>query len=455
MAGTPVTSNPLKKPKLIENRSLLKLSLEYFLVICVLAGVVYSYSFFRYNYRLPSPFIFDTFDTFMDWFNTAYWSHNGAEYSLFRSVYPPISFVVLRYLGNPLCYLDSPGDARDCDWFGIFAIFVAYIACVISASWAFFLKDRTTAIVRSVAVAFGLPLLFTLERGNLVLLCFPFFVLAHGPFRLSPLMRGLSAAITINFKPYLVIATLAWLVRRRWSQIELAGLLTLGVYLVTYAANGGGSVFEIAQNTRDFLLFQNGLIYEALYYSTSYSPFLNFDTYLFPTRDFISTYVVDAISFWVPKLIVFTQAFAALTIFAAWLQPQAVPHHRLAAIFIGAYLVSSSPGGYSTLFFIFLVFLEDTRRLLPFFTIVLAYVVSVPFDLEIGRLFESTFPSWLAGRETLQVFGITAGSFARPGVMIIMVWSLALDTLLAVAHAHRTRVPSLFVASPGPLVLSK
>ena len=28
---------------------------------------------------LPPPFVFDINDTFMDWFNTAYWAHNPGD----------------------------------------------------------------------------------------------------------------------------------------------------------------------------------------------------------------------------------------------------------------------------------------------------------------------------------------------------------------------------------------
>jgi hypothetical protein len=129
--------------------------------------------------KLPQPFIFDINDTFMDWFNTAYFAHENGTYDLWRSVYPPLSFVFLKVAGNGACYVNGPLPARDCDTFGIVAIFTFYVLGSALAWRAFHLQDASTAKFRGIAFALSLPWLFTLERGNLILVCFCFFVLAH------------------------------------------------------------------------------------------------------------------------------------------------------------------------------------------------------------------------------------------------------------------------------------
>lgn len=416
---------------------------ELILLGLVLAGCEQAFEFWKVNGRLPQPFIFDTYDTFMDWFNTAYWAHNRGEYAVWRSVYPPLSFVFLRFAGFSDCYAVSPVTARDCDSLGISVILVAYVVCIGVVAISFWRNDRRSAIMRTIAVAFGLPLLFTLERGNLIIIAFPFFALAHGPVVIPRVWRAAAMAVTINFKPYLLIPGVAWAVGRRWTTMELVGIATVLIYLITYGLNGDGSITTLIDNTKNFIEFQGGLIYEALYYSTSYAPFLNFDTYLFPTRDFVPTAIVDAISFYVPILIRLTQAVVALCVFGAYLQPKVLSHQRLAALLLGAYLVTSSPGGYAALFLVFLVFLEKAHRVGVYIAVAVAYLVSIPYDKAVGELFAVTNQAWLANRDVTESFGVSLGLFVRPFGNIVIVWALAFDGLYQIVLAHRHRRPTV------------
>src|SRR3546814_12150970 len=87
--------------------------------------------------------------------------------------------------------------------------------------------------MRTIAIALGLPMLFTVERGNLILVAFAFFMIAHGPVTSSKPWRWFAAAVTINFKPYLVLPMLAHAVKRDWRPLEVAGITTVALYLVT------------------------------------------------------------------------------------------------------------------------------------------------------------------------------------------------------------------------------
>jgi hypothetical protein len=51
--------------------------------------------------------------------------------------------------------------------------------------------------------------------------------------------------------------------------------------------------------------------------------------------------------------------------------------------------------------------------------------------------------SWLSGRPVEFWFGISAGIFLRPALVIIMVVALALDSLGLIARAHRQHRPVL------------
>src|SRR3546814_6364629 len=89
----------------------------------------------------------------MDWFNTAYWANNRGIYDVWRSIYPPLSFVFLDATSLPGCYLQSPFYARDCDWLARSTIYAFYLIDV-ALAWSCFRRlDRHTAPMRTIAIA--------------------------------------------------------------------------------------------------------------------------------------------------------------------------------------------------------------------------------------------------------------------------------------------------------------
>ena len=416
---------------------------ELLLTVLVLAGIVNVAIRFHYDGKLPVPFVFDANDTFMDWFNTAFWAHNPGAFDNWRTVYPPLSFVFLKIFGIAGCYRESGFVARDCDSIGIGAILGWYMLGSAVAAVAFWRADPRTALFRSIGFALGLPWLFTLERGNLILPCFTFFALAHGGIVRSPMLRALATAVTINFKPYLVLPTLAWAIRRRWRLLELAGIVTVLVYLVTFAILGDGTPGQLYGNTLNFVQVVNGMVYEFVTYSTSYGPFLEFNTYKFPARDFAPSGVVDALVFWIPIVIRSTQALALIVVVGAWLQPRALGTVRLTLIVLTAYLVGQSPGGYAESFMVFLLFLERWERPGPIIALVMGYLLSVSYDIPLGNFAVLDNTSWLAGRTVTEPVGMAIGMFVRPGLIVVIFWAMALDSLLLIARAHRASRPVL------------
>lgn len=416
---------------------------EVLLLLLVLVGLTDTIKRFFIEGKLPQPFIFDINDTFMDWFNTAYFAHESGTYDAWRSVYPPLSFVFLKLVGNPGCYVNGPLFARDCDGFGIAAILGFYLLGSVMAWQAFRRQDRATAPMRGLAFALGLPWLFTLERGNLILVCFCFFVLAHGGVARSGWVRALGLAVTINFKPYLVVPAVAWAAKRRWRLLELGAIGSVILYCITFALFGSGSPAELWSNTLNFVAGGKALIWEQVYYSTSYAPFADFNTYRFPTRDFIASQTLDRFFAAIPVLINGTRALVLLVLLGAWLQPQAVATPRLSLLAMGAYLVGQSPGGYAEAFLIFLLFLERWQRPGPIVALIAGYLLCVTWDLVLSNVLFQQGDSWLSGRPVEFWFGISVGIFLRPALVIVMVVALAIDSLQLIARAHRAQRPTL------------
>jgi hypothetical protein len=98
---------------------------ECLLALAVLASVGWVIAFFMVHHYLPQPFVFDTFDTFMDWFNTAEYAHQPGAYDIWHSIYLPLSFVFLRIFTLNECY-GGPFNARNCDWLGQASILTLY-----------------------------------------------------------------------------------------------------------------------------------------------------------------------------------------------------------------------------------------------------------------------------------------------------------------------------------------
>ncbi len=146
-------------------------------------------------------------------------------------------------------------------------------------------------------------------------------------------------------------------------------------YLVTLALIGSGTPGEIAANTANWVTFQGGQVWNEIHYSTSYAPLLQVRNAQIPVLDFVPSRTVETIERIVPALIRASQGVAVLALAAAWLQPRALPPHRIATILLGVFLVTQSPGGYTQTFLLFLVLLEPWRGAGQITAIVCAYLL--------------------------------------------------------------------------------
>ena len=402
---------------------------------------------------LRQPFIWDTNDTFMDWFNTAYWANRPGAYSVWRTVYPPLSFVFLQVFSSPRCYATASFVARDCDTVGLSAIFVFYVLGMALAFRAFMLQDRRTAIIRGLALTFSFPALFVLERGNLIIPCFIFFVLAHGDVVKNRWVRAVSAGFTINFKPYLLVPVLALGVKRRWSDLEKAGIATAGVYLLTWAILGSGSLAELLENTKNWVRFTQGSPLGEVYQTTSFNSFYGVLKRGFPILHYTDSRTLD---FWMQSTwicMIATQLLAIAALIGTWLQPNAATRNRIAVILLALLLTQKSPGGYTELFILFLVFLEPWKRPGPVIATITCYLIAMPYEHLFALLPETHTKSWIMGREVSAQFGIGYGQFLRPAGLLLILFSLSADTLFLVWRAHRKERPLFNLVRLRPAAL--
>jgi hypothetical protein len=209
---------------------------------------------------------------------------------------------------------------------------------------------------------------------------------------------------------------------------------------------GSGTPMQIAANTANWVLFQSGQIWGEIYFSTSYAPLLQLKVAPIAVLDFLPSRVVETIYVLVPAVIRASQAAALLALAAAWLQPTAVTANRVSAILLAAYLVTQSPGGYTQTFLLFLVLLEPFRRPGPIVAVICAYLLCLVGEWPLATVLNVSSASWLGDRPVNPSFAIGVGQFLRPGLIVLILWSLVLDTVVQVARAHRTHRPSLGLA---------
>ena len=187
--------------------------LEGFLALLVLVGIGYAAWYLVVRGYLPQPFFFDLDDSLIDGYSTAYYANNPGAYDVWKTVYPPLSFVLLKLVTLHRCYVaDDYKLARGCDWLLRAVLFGFFWLNVVLIHKAYRKRHGTPMWARTIAVGIGMPSLYALDRGNLVIPCFTCFILAYGDLIRSPRLRALAAAATINLKPYLLVMLLPTLV---------------------------------------------------------------------------------------------------------------------------------------------------------------------------------------------------------------------------------------------------
>ncbi|WP_315609928.1 hypothetical protein [Novosphingobium sp. APW14] len=399
---------------------------------------------------LPAPFVFDVSDTFMDWYNVAYYAHNVGPYSVYHSVYAPLSFVVTGIFGEPSCYGYHAKDARDCDVIGIIHILAIYVLCVVVTAISFFKQDKSSALTRTIAIAVGGPMLFALERGNLIMHTYIAFVLLFGSIFLSRAMLAAAAAFLINFKFYMMLPVMSFGIKRDWRKLELCGIAAIALYLITLAIVNAGTPVDLAENLKIWFNLRAGTIWDEVLYSTTYKPYLLFDVRLYPVRDFVLQETIDIATISIKIIVYSSRAIAFVCIFAGWLYPKVVSVQRLAFFILMQSFIDQNPGGYAMTFITFLIFTEKWTNARVGLAIVIAYLVNFPADYTIVELFRYERLSWLSQRMVDSAYGLSLGSIIRPGLLVVMLWAIAIDTLLAVYRQMRIGRPLLGLSAPVP-----
>lgn len=204
-----------------------------FLCLSIIGFCYYSY-FFVENGYLPSPFVFDKTNTFMDLFNTMYWAYDDGRYTEWGSVYPPLVFITLKlintlFFGSVYAYAEAMREDSIYVVIGFILIFLTIPAFVLKIkSWGSFSLNEKILIY--FAIILSSPMLFALERGNVIV--FIPIILALVLSKIG-FFRASSIAILINIKPYFVLLLLYYVSRRNWRGLLSCIVLSSFIFFIT------------------------------------------------------------------------------------------------------------------------------------------------------------------------------------------------------------------------------
>lgn len=407
------------------------LAIEWLFAASVVGGAIYCVAHLLVEGYFPAPLFYDSTDTWMDWFNTAAYAVNGGAYAAWNSIYPPLSFVFLRLTSIDSCFVAvEPGFARRCDWLGVATLHGFYVANILIVSLAYLRIDRRTALPRSLAMAFGLPMLTALDRGNLVVVCFTCFALAYSPLLGSSRAKAIAAGLAINFKVYLIAAVLPHLLRRRWRWVEMALLSTVFVYLVTYAWYGSGTPGEIIRNIAEFAEGGDATNFLDGWAAGTYKPVLNLLTNpVSPIINLLGSSTVEVLVVVIPLLVVLAQGLIVVAAAAAALRPESVPVFRLTNLGVCLALMTSESTSYTNAFVLFLVFMERWRGPARITALIAAYLLALPLDVLMFRLPPINRHAFFIDREIFVAYAVTYGPLVRPGLLLAIGGAIGCATI--------------------------
>jgi hypothetical protein len=199
-----------------------------------LLGLMFYINYFYENQYLPSPFVHDKTNTFMDFFNTMQWAYDEGRYSEWRSVYPPLVFIFLKFI-NIVFLGGPPADAeaiRQNSPLLITFLIIIYLLIPISVMRTNIWKDilLKNKIILFFIIIFSSPMLFALERGNIILIA-PILIslmISNAGF-----LRSFSIAVLINIKPYFALLLLFYLTQKDWKGLIYCTAVSGLLFLIT------------------------------------------------------------------------------------------------------------------------------------------------------------------------------------------------------------------------------
>lgn len=366
----------------------------YFVIFIELINIFYFSFYFIKNDYLPSPFIWDKSNTYMDFYNPLFWVIKDGFYTSFNSIYPALNYFYLKIFafGVDAALIENPFQLRDASLvlsLLIISINLAIVAVVVNmGEWH---KLKCAKIIVFLAFALSSPVLFALERGNLIFLALFFMALYLNSS--NPWMRPIFFGLMVNVKPYFILLILLDVNIHSFNR----SALTRNIFSAMLIFISLGCLAEI-----DFIKFIS------LYFGFSSGSVISWDGYValpntlsslvFIKKNFIDLTGGGGYGFWVSLLRVLAILGPAITFATCLLRPVKTNELVIGAlILLGNF--SPSTGGYIYLIYILLIpYLIESDEYKNLNYLVLL-IFCLPFDWYrvIELIFPLPFQSYLGG----------------------------------------------------------
>jgi hypothetical protein len=362
---------------------------------------------------LPEPFVHDKANTFMDFYNPLYWTGDEGVYSVWKSVYPPLNFIILS-LYKIFFVVDNP-DYRDSnelrsiiDWQIPYIVLVYIFLIILTIKKSFTaILDRKQIIIISLAVILSPPCLFALERGNLIF--FSIYIFSLYIWGNNNLIRIISYSILVNIKPYFLIIYFLQLIRVKnitsnKDFLILSPLISIAIFLIT----------GIVLNVEYYLIFENLLgfaagtvisIQEIFAFPTSIIAFSSIN-------GLFQSFQVPNIILFIPKAIVLY--YLILIIFQFYNKNLKDDYFY---IFIILFLTnySTSAGGYSCLYYLpIFPLLYLNKEYVILLILAFSFFVGIWDVIPLFSLGSWSFDAYLSGKLLPVNVDFSLGSIVRP-----------------------------------------
>ena len=60
--------------------------------------------------------------------------------------------------------------------------------------------------------------------------------------------------------------------------------------------------------------------------------------------------------------------------------------------------------------------------------------------------------AWLSGRTLEVAFGFNFGSVLRPGMLLLILWAICIDSIIRIVRAHRDNRPMIGLGDSSPIL---
>lgn len=409
----------------------------YVMVAVIGAGCVYYMQYFFNKGYLPSPFLYDKSNTFMDLFNPLYWAFDAGRYTDWGSVYPPLNFLILRVIHFVFAG-GCPGDPelmRDNSPLVIAGICLIYLAIP-----AFMLKTRHWREISNaeklpvyLAIILSTPMLFVLERGNVAtVLCLILLTIILSKIGF---VRCIGIALLINLKPYFALLMFYYIARQNWKALAtctaLSGLfftipgLALDNHFLVFFKN----IFSFSQEEGLFSLR------EAMSLPSSISAF----SYVLKNQDgamVASELLASENIVFIVYVIEMVKWGTIVTSFTALMTRSKVMRDAEIIILLIVAITNLGVwvGGYTLIYYVALIPVLIKMRARWLYIVLLA-TLAMPLDIvPLMAGFIGNHYSYLSGSAIDVQWTLGLGSVVRPVVNIILLMLLSCDFL---ARRHK------------------